>query len=248
METIGATIRTPATLEYAAPPPLHRRRIFRYALWLTVAVGVIAAVAWRWGPPYARQLRYLYWQSRCMAFEAPADHVAYEEDPTRAAALLAGPGYQPANPIDRQVPAGTQPPVGFVPPPMLKLLKGWVCMAFVGERTSAGGQKRLVVLGYQVQLQSNGDRTFDLYGSGKTLATPRPGTQLEGSGVGVNFHLRAGDVLRVFWGQRHPREGDRFTIGYSLNGQSGVIDGKLLEDGKLETIVRDGPLRARTLR
>src|SRR5687768_11676471 len=162
--TVETAEASGAMLDYAPRPPVYRRRIVIRALWL-MALLTLSVLAWRFGVPYAKQVRYLYWQSRCLAFEAPADHLAYEEDPARAAALLmAQPGYQAANPICRQVAAGVQPPVGFVPPPMAQLTKSWVCMAFVGERTSAGGQRRLAVLGYQVHLNlSTGTRTFELY-------------------------------------------------------------------------------------
>jgi hypothetical protein len=228
----------PTSLDYAPKPPPHRRRLFIRVFWL-IAVAVAASLLWRNAPPYARQIRYLYWQSRSMAFVAPPEHVAYEEDPTRAAALLGREGYQKTRP------GAGQMPVGFVPPPMNRLSRSWVCMAFVGERRSRCGQKRLVVLGYQVHSQPGGGRMLELYGSGKTLATFRPGTQVEGSGWGIQLNLGPTDVFRIFWGQRDPLAADRFTMRYEFNGQAGLIDGRLLENGVLELVVRDGPLRTR---
>jgi hypothetical protein len=229
---------TPLELDYAPRPALHRRRGVRRALWLT-AFLVFGLAAWQLGPPYARQARYLYWQSRSMSFRAPTEHVAYEEDPNLAVALVTQPGYQPVSSFS--TPSGTQRPVGFVPPPLSRLSGNWVCMAFVGGRKSAGGQRRLVTLGYQVHKHPAG-RVFDLYGSGKTLATLSPGSQIQGSGLGIQFVLKTQDSLRLYWGQRDPKQADRFTVRYTLNGTEGFIDGRLLEDGRLELNVRDGPL------
>src|SRR5438128_1167983 len=74
-------------LEYAPGAPLRRRRWRRRAIYALMIVAAGVAV-WRTAPAFFRQARYVYWQSRCMSFTAPANFVAYEEEPTRAVALL----------------------------------------------------------------------------------------------------------------------------------------------------------------
>jgi hypothetical protein len=225
-------------LNYAPARPRRRDqwllRLRRLAL-LCVLIGVIV-VLWRVTQPYVQQLRYLYWQWRCMRFVAPADQVAYEEDFRRVPQLAMQDGYQRVSPLSSMA-------VGYVPPPLTKLQSGWVCMAFAGERISAGGQTRMVVLSYQVFGDVHNllaPRTFALYGSGKTPASLHPGSSLSGSGRGIQFRLEAGDHFRLFWGQRDPVDGSHFTISYLMNDQLGTIDGWLRENGALELRIRDG--------
>lgn len=123
MKAVTTTIDPSATLEYAPKPPVHRRRSFRRAVWIVALLGV-GFVAWRWVPAYAPRAWYLYWQRQCMNFRAPADHVAYEEDESRAAALFTRTGYQS---IPLRTRGSTQPlmePVAFVPPPVARLRGG----------------------------------------------------------------------------------------------------------------------------
>jgi hypothetical protein len=245
-------------LEYEpAKQVLRRRRWRRAVVGLIVLVGGISL--WRVGPPFLRQARYVYWQSRCMDFTEPADFVAYEEDQSRAAALLQRPGYQR---VVAPVGLPTAWAVGFVPPPLTQLQpmarpgRWWTEMVFVHARTTpATRRQRLVVLGYKIESNSNlgrraGGRVLQLYGSGKLTASLIPGSEIEGvAHRKLCLVLDGKDVLRIFWGQPDPDHADHFTIGYELNDQRGTIDGWLKDDGQLDLKVRDGPAtrRAATL-
>jgi hypothetical protein len=243
---VEQAVSTP--LEYAPAQPVRRRRRLRRAIYALIVLSAGIAL-WRAGPPFVRQVRYVYWQSRCMSFTAPADFVAYEEAPSRAAALLALPGHRrvtmPVGPVAIW-------PVGFVPPPLARLQVRWTSMAFVHGRTTPAGRNRLVVLGYQLQANAelarhragSAGRVIELYGSGKTTATLIPGSELDGlAHHKLCLVLSGQDVLRLFWGQPDSDHADHFTIGYRLNDQPGTIDGWLKDDGQLELKVRDGPAK-----
>src|SRR4051812_43471063 len=82
-------------LEYAPPSPLLRRKrarrvIFAIILLLLIVIGILQR---RTIELYARQAELLYAQRAWLNFSAPADRVVYDDDPPRAAALLALPNY-----------------------------------------------------------------------------------------------------------------------------------------------------------
>ena len=228
-------------LEYAPAAPVLRRRRFRRAIIaLIVVVGGVAL--WRAGPPFVRQVRYVYWQSQCMNFTAPPNFVAYEEDPTRTAALLKLVEYQPV-----PVPFGPAAPAGFVPPPVTHLWSHHGPLVFLHERTTPSGRKRLVVLGYSYRLLGSffaPQRELSLFGSGRFVATLLPGSEIQGDPHNRLFiSLNPQDKLRFFWGQLDPDHADHFTVDYLLNDQPGTIDGYLKDDGQLDLRVRDGPAK-----
>jgi hypothetical protein len=93
--TMSSSNLTPraAPLDYA-PAPRNRRWIHR-VVFASLLLG-LALVAWKWGPTWWRRAEILYWQHECLQFSSSPDTVVYEEDPTEAAALLAGnPKYHP---------------------------------------------------------------------------------------------------------------------------------------------------------
>jgi hypothetical protein len=233
-------------LEYEpARPALRRRRLRRAVAALMLLVGAVAI--WRAGPPFARQVRYVYWQSQCMRFTRPADLVAYEEDLTRAAVLLKRPEYLGIN-----GPSGVPPPAGFHPPPLVQLQSRWGpgCVAFLHARTTPSGRNRLVVARIELeggQFYPSGTltkRAIRIHGSVSVPATLVPGSELHGDvRSGLSLRLQEEDQIRLFWGQADPDHGDHFTIGYQLNGQTGTLDGWLKDDGQLDLRVRDGPAK-----
>ena len=129
-----ATNARAARLDYAPPPPAHRRRRFRVALWLLLLAGMVAAGV-RWGPPLWRRATLLYLQRQCLRYAASPDQVVCTEP-------LPYGGVTP--PFTYQLP---DPPclVDFAPrvtgdPP------GRGPVVFLHERRTPGGVRRLVVL------------------------------------------------------------------------------------------------------
>jgi len=61
-------------LDYAPPPPMHRRRRFRHICLFTIFTAFIAS-AWWWAPPAWRRIELLYWQHKCMVYQPPPDQI-----------------------------------------------------------------------------------------------------------------------------------------------------------------------------
>jgi hypothetical protein len=244
---VEATEPTATTLEYAPGPPPNRRRLARRVAWAVVLVA-IALAAWRWGPPHARQARLVYWQSQCMSFHAPAGHPAYEDDPVQAAALAQRPDYRPAVAWRSTGNLSTPPtgqPVAYVPRPLANMRPGTTPVVFMAGRTTPAGAAWLVTIEAQVFLRHDGSRGVRLRGINNMPHSLRPGRQPRVCITNTPaFSFSPRDRLQLYWGQRDPRVGRRFTIGYRLNDAPGTIEGWLLDDGGVEFFVLDGPLLA----
>jgi hypothetical protein len=93
--TMPSTNLTPGAvpLGYA---PARRSRRWVYRVIFASLVLALAFVGWKFSPTGWRRAEILYWQHECLQFSLSPDTVVYEEDPTGAAALLAGnPTYHP---------------------------------------------------------------------------------------------------------------------------------------------------------
>ena len=172
--------------------------------------------------------------------------MVYEEDATRAQALLSrGGGNQTVASLGAPTSAGLAgPPVGHVPAPLRNLGRGWVCIAFLHGRYTPSGEKRLAVVGYQVHGHGNGKRMIEIYGPGKTLADWTAGSTIAGvASARLQIELGPSDRLRLYAGQADPNDRTRFTLRYELNGQSGTVEGRLLDSASFQLQVLDGPAR-----
>src|SRR4051794_34337155 len=78
---------TTVQLDYANPPRWHRRRWFRRVM-LGILLIALSAAAWRWGPEKWERAKLLYWQRQCMNYTAPADQIAYDQEPGGTSTLL----------------------------------------------------------------------------------------------------------------------------------------------------------------
>src|SRR5438046_1325587 len=83
MET---TTTTTTTLAYGAPLSWRQRRGVRVAA-VAVLTCALVACAYVWGPAAWERATLVLAQRRCSSGVMPADVVAFEEDPARAAAL-----------------------------------------------------------------------------------------------------------------------------------------------------------------
>jgi hypothetical protein len=118
------------------------------------------------------------------------------------------------------------------------------------ERRSTNGEARLVTV--SVSTWDRSRMIFEKAGVGKPvefgIATVGRiplfmGRPVVWQGVAsLGAWPDAGTRVRFFAGQAHPTDGSRFSIGYSIGGVGGTIDGQLLDDGTVELGVRDGPL------
>lgn len=246
-----------AQLAYAPPPRRRwwRRKRVVLSLLLFLAIGLFCG--YRFGgeywQPYWQQLGYLYWQDRSMRWAPAADFVVYEEDDVRAPVLRTQPGYDRVSSMGAPTSAGLAgPPAGHIPPPLNKIRPGnggsWTSMCFVHGRYTPAGEKRLAVVGYQVTPLSDGSgRYIEIYGSGKTLATLKPGSTIDGgSPHKLYIYVERADRLRVFAGQADRDDLTRFTMRYEVNGNGGTIEGRLADDGTFRLKILDGPAAGTT--
>jgi hypothetical protein len=183
-----------------------------------------------------------------MSFVAPAEHLAYDDDPTQAAALARRADYastvQWRSTRNLSMPPTSQA-VAYVPPPLASMRPGTTPVVFMAGRKTSAGATWLVTIEADVHLWHDGSRGMRLRGINNMPHSLRPGRTPRICITNTPaFTLAPSDRLQLFWGQRDPRRGDRFTIGYRLNDVAGTIDGRLLDDGGVEFFVLDGPLLA----
>jgi hypothetical protein len=211
---------TPPTLEYAPPPPWHRRRGARRAMILATLV-LAGLIAYRFAPMAWRQARLLYWQSKCMNYRAPADKVVFSAWPFN--------GWKSA---DWESYYATYSPPGQRSDATL----------FVGERTAPNGNRRLVAVnavksgegrttndGYVLTgFLSGHARLFEL-GSAGTRPVEKHQIQFPESHAG--FVFREGIV--VYAGQPDPADTSHFTIRAEVDGTGQLIDGWLTNDDRV---------------
>jgi hypothetical protein len=246
-----------APLDYA-PAPRNRRWIYR-VIFASLLLG-LALVAWKWGPTWWRRAEVLYWQHQCLQFSLSPDTVVYEEDPTEAAALLAGnPEYHPY-PLQRRssmqaaVSPATAAAFGVSEWNKLTLVLSRSysplinpAVIFLHERISPAGHRRLVCVRYGPQgdtfsaqfVQSLNCDTFTVIPgtwSQPPIYTPQ----------GWEFDVLTGwprkpPLVRIFAGQPDPNDPAHFTIRYRIWGQEDVLDGRLLDNDQVTLTFRKQP-------
>jgi len=206
---------------------------------------VLAAIAYlkrdfaRWA---YHHYQFLGLQSRAMAHVAPPGTVALEQEAVAAAKLVAGGGDHAAGPIARPdlSPLG----VGAQWRPAI-FLQYWPAIApgalpdgavvYLGERTSPGGARRLILITtqstYAIVSLLVEHRTFVAYvvdpATWRTPAVVTAGT-LAPRLKSPHEPLKP---LRIYAGQPDPRDPSRFTIDLFYDGKAGVVDGWLEDVG-----------------
>lgn len=227
-------------VDYAPhPPPWRRRKLVRRAAFGAAAVLVLL-LAYSWGPTLWAHARLLHAQRRCLAAPAPPGMVVYEDDPARAAKLLASGGRY----VDLK---GSGVPVvwfadswdrlyALLSPPGRKP----AATLFLHGRT-ANGQRRLVAV--DAAWMPGGrdvlNLTWTLVDPGTVASRPR----IIRTG---SFALQPtrGTQFRFFSGQLDPRDDAHFELPYEVDGEgAGVIDGWLRSDDIVTLEVRRGPTK-----
>lgn len=262
------------TLQYAPRLSLLNRIGHRRLIWAGMIVATVLAITIWTDPVIQRVTRwraeraFRQLQATCMTYAAPADRVVYEEDLAAAGQLLKVPGYVSIVPV-LPGPApiacpSLQPPVIFAEPLWTRYASGLVPLtpaargvAFMGERTSIAGERRLVCVGLAMEAGPSRDSgrwglnrwlqawSFEVGSLASPFSTPPMGQMHIDSGAKrpvTDFDPPTGDVrkpfhppfpLRLYAGQRDPNDASRFTIPYALDGRQGVIEGALQDDGSV---------------
>lgn len=213
-----------AALEYEERKPFYRRRVARQ-----VVLVVLAVLLWYFTPS-ARDLTVASWHRRCASYIAPPGQVIYDDDPTTHLQLLKDPAYtSSAITLRKDLPYALRENQdwqglasasgGYRPAPV----------AFLGKRTSPGGNHRLVAVQFGA-LQSEG--RFQLMNfmpyletTGITGLRNYPATG--GGSTRVSLYRFPTDTLRILDGIADPSDPSRFTIEVQINGTTHTIDGQL---------------------
>ena len=228
--------------DYAPPAPRFHR------LWIIPVTIVPLVVLVAWVVPLAKRTaarwQLLRQQARALAYRAPADQVVYESDPAEAAKLLSlGGGYErwnaPESPAFHipQFWRGHRQPLG----------QSGHALVFLHERTSPGGNRRLVVveLGH-LSYQRFADILFlpSVIELGTIGREPK---YISAHGGTFSAYVSASERLRVFAGQPDPADKSHFTFDYEIeyqgNSKRGTFDGWLKDNDRVVLKPRIGERR-----
>jgi hypothetical protein len=224
-------------IDYAPPVSGHKwRRAVRRAMF-GFALLLIAFLAIKSAPTAWHRVLLLYWQHRAMTYSPPADAIVYDNDPSNAAKLRAsnpsliaggnGEVFDFAKPWDRLY-RQISPP-GRIPAAIL----------FLHERTTAKGERRLVV----VQLRLLASPTYDISWLFDCVVL-RPGGIFRTSAAVLHDQLHqfpqlvpgsvrspaASGITQWHAGQPDPLDASHFVIRGTRDGVPLKLDGWLRDD------------------
>ncbi|MDB5303396.1 MAG: hypothetical protein JWM97_945 [Phycisphaerales bacterium] len=233
-------------ISYAPAPKGIRYHWVRRLTALALLIVLCAATV-RYVPRMNRRLELLRSQGLAMTYTAPADHVVYERDPLKAAALLrASSNYWaldwPSDNGHATPPSRALNPYGAV----VDFAPAWGdfyrlasppgrntgAVIFLHKLRSPAGHERLVGV--------DGFLSLGIAGLRLNACVFQPGTLFsrpEFVSDGVNYSLEEMGELparRVYAGQLDPADPSHFTILYETAEGTGVIDGWLMDDDNVK--------------
>jgi hypothetical protein len=196
-----------------------------------------------------------------MTYVAPPDQVVFEQGPHLDGKPLPR-GFERLKYWSGTRAPSSGQPIGTRPAPWARIGEDRAGVAFLHARTSRAGVTCILAVAFA----SSGNQDRGTHGSVSTneyighLASADPGSRIRWIEM-TSFALGVTpeDRLRIFAGQPDPDDASRFTIRYELNGETGIIDGELLDpvprtlnetvgSGGAYLRVRDGPALARIWR
>ena len=245
-----------APLDYALTPSRWRKLIRQILLGSIVVTTSFCA--WRFGPTVLHQSQLLYWQRQCMKFSLPPDMVVCEENPTAAARLLKDSRYTPFT--VRSVSDGLDPHLPTVKAAALapqcwqsfrnapytnnyRLIDsgGPVAVAFLGQRISPAGHRRLVCVEFAPGrdfLPSFGRSNYAVAVTPATWTTPPSSPVRQGYFDGAVTFESPLPSMRIYAGQPDPKDASHFTIRYQMMSRQDFIDGWLKDDDSVNLHLR----------
>jgi hypothetical protein len=256
MPTTGQPVR----LAYAARPHHRGRRVRQIGV--LVALVVVGIQAARHGPRTYERARLLYWQHRCLTYTPPPGQVVYDrpDDPPVTVVLR---GCVPT----RQFAAGSPGTAAPVPKCWAELsaAAGWAPgtspstgpagaagpagrpIAFLHERRTPAGRRRLVVLWYDPDPidgnPASGFAGLDAAVMVRPATWDRPSDEvsLTPSSLSGTFGIvQWRPAFRLYAGEPDPADESHFTLRYEAGGEAGTIDG-WLKDPEANDVVDDDP-------
>jgi hypothetical protein len=202
----------------------------------------------------------LYAHRQCLNYAAPADRVVYESRQPQAAELLKRHGYYPlipANKMSGAIPAGAPVAVAAYVPDELNDFETRVSGAptppssavlFVHEMRDKAGRRRLVIVRRGATVYGPITSPFDMFATLYTPATMSGDLSVVTSAVTRAWAYNGpatilpSEGLCFYAGQIDPADAGHFTIRYEMEGQGGVVDGRLNDRGdEVEFKIVSGP-------
>jgi hypothetical protein len=226
----------------------------------------------------AQQAYYQQLLDDALSDPTPATTIVYEEEPVNAMRLFtAGAGMAEAARRNMSQPlwGAFQPPV-YRQAPFEQDRENKAALLFAHERTSSGGNTRLVLMEMEIQLvpKSRSGNEHDiqikrrlryricednLLGNSPRVLRYGQSLSIEQSDDRGFIPVRWSDGtlradrspqnnLRIFAGQPDANDRSHFTIDYTLGGKRNTIDGWLTDDDFLRIIPRGGAVEGGTWR
>jgi hypothetical protein len=206
-------------LNYAPKPSaaeVYLRRAYR-----AIIVAGLAAVVFLWGPGAVRWATVLYWQHRCMTFEAAGNHRVYECDLTNGREI-----YREVNPVQAAYEDLFSPGVGI----------RWTMPAvFLHEMQQPDGQKRLVIIDVPMFPAPKASHTEVYNLQAETLTPTTWMTQPKSSGLldlPVDISTD-GRRIKFFEGHLDSYNPSHLTFDFEMDGARHMCDCWLNNVGQL---------------
>jgi hypothetical protein len=225
-----------APLEYEERQPLYRRRGPRQAFGLIIS-AILLPFGWYYVPSL-KDLTVASWHRQCASYRAPPGQVIYDDDPATYAQLLGSANYV-GNVLRQDRPYAMRDNPEWQGLSKARYGSRVAPVAYVGSRTSPGGNRRLVGVQFGTLSDPTWNRFMFIPYVETTNATGLRTTSLgAANGPQLELFRHSGDDLRVLDGQSDPNDPSRFTIDVQINGTTHTIDGQLHDNDTVTLMPR----------
>jgi len=215
----------------------YKGRWKRRALQVGVVLTCVAALAWDFGAMRLwHRMTYAIMWHRCETMILPAGTVVYEEDPTLAAKLLSDSSrYVAAAVRDPSEYPGGKPPVCYQYALATSVCPGELDpVAFLHARKTPKQVLRLVVVYYHLcRYMTTEGRQILLEGLALDRGSWAGPQSSEWSCGKIEITIAAGEQLRFMAGYPDPLDESHFFIPYAIDGNQGMIEGRLRDAGAI---------------
>jgi len=218
-------------------------------VWAMAVLWLGLGSYWLWVGYLGERAAFWYWQHQAARYSLPPVTPVYTTDPALAAKLLtSGRGY------DSSAAAGSllHPQVWEHVSDYAGLVHGLDAPLFLHSRNRPDGVERLVAVrpvptaSYAFTSPTKSWQKWELKIQPLTFLANTGGSTQPLSCVGstgVPLVYTSDDRVTIFAGQADASNASHFTIGYSINGHHGTLEGWLQNDDSIRLAARDGPLK-----
>ena len=238
---------SPQPLEYAPPVPWHANRTLRrWGVICAAGVMCILLARWTWTGYLRDRLAFSRAWHRSETFVEPPTIAVYTSDPSLIPKLLAS-GYSSGWNIRGTATDAYHSPAAWRE--LVSRLRGngfrfFDACAFLHSRSASGQPNRLIAV--HVHYEGAGDDRLLIRIQPESFPESWPPPMYDPLdfkyATGLEIVVTLQEPFTLFAGQADPADPSRFTIGYTVAGKPGTIDGRLGSDGTAKLTIRDGPL------